>query len=163
MDVIVDFLTAMPFWAWLALGALLLLGELLTGTTFLLWPAGSAFILGLLTTVQLDGRWATQWLLFAVLTVALGLFGRPYAERWINQSATDRPHLNNLRDRKIGKRGTTAVAFRAGRGRVKLGDTEWQGRLQDEASSLAEGDAVEVIDVDGTVLVVAPVQAENIS
>ncbi|MGV6820617.1 MAG: NfeD family protein [Parvularcula sp.] len=163
MDMIVDFLTAMPFWAWLALGGLLLLGELLTGTTFLLWPAGAAFILGLLTTAQLEGRWATQWILFAALTVALGLVGRPYAERWVNQSATDRPHLNSLRDRKIGKRGTVAVAFRAGRGRVKLGDTEWQGRLVNDDISLGEGDLIEVTDVDGTVLVVAPIKAENIS
>lgn len=157
MDVILTFLADMPFWAWFVIAGLFLLAELLTGTTFLLWPAVAAAIMGFVTTIQLEGQWVTQWLLFAVLTVALGIIGRPYAERWINHSQTDRPKLNQFAQNKVGKRGTVAATFVSGRGRVKLGDTEWQGMAEDEVMCLSEGDVVEVVGMDGTVLVVKAV------
>lgn len=152
----IEFLTDMPFWAWFGLAGILLLAELLTGTTFLLWPAVAAAILGLLTTVQLDGRWATQWLLFAGLTVGLGIVGRPYAERWINLGSTDRPGLNQFGLNRRGKRGVVTGEFVAGRGRIRLGDTQWSARLDDETAVVAEGDPVEVIGTEGTVMVIRP-------
>ena len=158
MDGLIAFLADMPFWAWFALAGILLLAEIITGTTFLLWPAIAALILGLITTVQLDGQWATQWILFAITTVGLGLVGRPYAERWVNQSETDRPNLNQFSKKKIGMRGTIATDFVAGRGRVRLGDTEWQGKLAKDGQTISEGQSVEVVDMDGTVLIVAPVE-----
>lgn len=161
MDPVLIFLTDMPFWAWFALAGLFLLGELTTGTTFLLWPAISAALLGLITTVQLDGQWVTQWLLFAALTVGLGLFGRPYAERWVNQSETDRPLLNRFAARKVGQRGVVTEAFTAGRGRIRLGDSEWAAKLSDGLGELAEGTPIEVAAMDGTVVIVAPLPQDS--
>ena len=155
MDIL-GFLSDMPFWAWFILAAVLLVAELLTGTTFLLWPAAAAALLGMITTVQLDGRWVTQWLLFAGLTVLLGFIGKPYAERWINQAASDKPNLNKYAAGKVGRRGHVAVAFSVGRGRVRLGDTEWQAKVEHDSTDLAVGDPVEVVAMDGTVLVVKP-------
>jgi membrane protein implicated in regulation of membrane protease activity len=151
----IEFLADMPFWAWFVIGAALLVAELLTGTTFLLWPAIAAVLLGLITTVQLDGQWVTQWLLFAVLTVGLGVVGKPYAERWVNGPPSDRPTLNRFSDRERGKRATV-VSFSEGQGRVQLGDTEWSARLADGARPVEPGQSVEVVGTDGTVLIVAP-------
>ncbi|WOI52090.1 NfeD family protein [Parvularcula sp. LCG005] len=152
MDII-GFLSDMPFWAWFVLGAVLLILEIMTGTTFLLWPAIAAGLLGLITTVQLDGQWLTQWLLFAALTVGLGIVGRPYADRWFNKTITDKPGLNDFAAGKLGKRGTVAGTFEAGQGRVRLGDTEWSARTL-QSSPLTDGAAVEVVGTDGTVLIV---------
>ena len=57
-------------------------------------------------------------------------------------------------EHRVGKRGTVAVEFVAGRGRIRLGDTEWSARLDDGATVPAEGAAVEVVATDGTVMVV---------
>ncbi|MEM9422955.1 MAG: NfeD family protein [Pseudomonadota bacterium] len=151
---IIDFLAQMPFWGWFVIAAVFLIAEIATGTTFLLWPALAALLLGLVTTVQLEGRWVTQWVLFAGTTVGLGVLGKPYAERWMNTGLTDKPKLNDFAERKVGMRGAVATAFVAGRGRVQLGDTEWQARCEDDAASLSEGSVVEVVAMDGTVLIV---------
>ncbi|MEM9988997.1 MAG: NfeD family protein [Pseudomonadota bacterium] len=154
MDVIASFLLDMPFWAWFVIAAFFLLGEVITGTTFLLWPAIAALLMGLITIVQLDGQWVTQWILFAILTVALGIVGKPYAERWINQSSSDRPNLNEAGQLKVGKRGRAATTFSSGQGRVVLGDTQWSARAVDDTVAVAEGDEIEVVSMEGTVVIV---------
>jgi len=152
----IEFLTDMPFWAWFLIAGGLLVLELLTGTTFLLWPAIAAAIVGLITTVQLDGQWVTQWLLFAGLTVGLGVLGRPYAERWIRNTPTDKPGLNDFSSSRVGRRGVSATAFVGGQGRIRLGDTEWSARLETGHGELAVGQSVEVTATDGTVMIVRP-------
>lgn len=153
----IEFLTDMPFWVWFAMAGGLLVMELMTGTTFLLWPAIAAAIMGLITTVQLEGQWVTQWLLFAGFTIGLGIFGKPYAERWMKNLHTDRPGLNDFATSRVGRRGFAATDFVSGQGRIRLGDTEWSARLEVEGSELVTGHPVEVMATDGIVMVVRPV------
>ncbi|PSJ20363.1 NfeD family protein, partial [Halomonas sp. ND22Bw] len=42
MTALADFYVAQPFWIWLAVGVLLLAVEAMFSTEWLLWPAGSA-------------------------------------------------------------------------------------------------------------------------
>ena len=48
MDHAQTFFFLHPFWAWIAIGGVFLIGELMTGSGWLLWPAGSAAFVGLL-------------------------------------------------------------------------------------------------------------------
>ena len=42
MDHAQAFFFAHPFWAWMAIGGVFLIAELMTGSGWLLWPAGAA-------------------------------------------------------------------------------------------------------------------------
>ena len=61
----------MPFWYWFVLAAVLLIVEIATGTTYFLWPAAAATVVGFLDLWPLEGEWRLQLLVFAVVTVLL--------------------------------------------------------------------------------------------
>lgn len=130
---------------WLVLGLVLLIAELLLGTTYLLWPAVAAFITAL---VALTG--ATSWImdmgLFAVLVLGLTAFGRPLVKRW--REAGGDKLLNERSATLIGTRGQITV-FNNGAGSVKLNDTIWRATSDD---ALTPGETVIIDAVDGATL-----------
>ncbi|WP_395645503.1 NfeD family protein [Terricaulis sp.] len=145
MEAIVSLLAAIQPWHWLVLGLVLLISEMMSGTSYLLWPAVAAFATGL---VSFSGatNWVVDVTLFAVLTIALTAFGRPLVQRWRNDGG-----LRNLNERGqslIGVRATL-TNFADGVGAVKINDTIWRAVSED---ALAAGDHVEIAAVDGTTL-----------
>ena len=106
---------------WFALGFALLVAEIVTGTTYLLWPAAAAALTGLIaqfTPADLAGQWAT----FAVLAIALTLTGHFYVRgRWLKREQGGL--LNERAHTLVGQNGLADGAFVAGVGRVKLHDT----------------------------------------
>jgi inner membrane protein len=146
MDWLIDALRQIEFWHWLALGLGLLLAELVTGSTYLLWPAVAAWITGL--SMMLFGvSWPIQLIIFAIAAIGLLLAARPLVKnRLLMGPDTD---LNEPGRQLVGAKGVAAQAFANGQGRVILGDTEWQAESTDV---IAEGDAVEVTHADGTKL-----------
>ena len=144
-------LLLLPFWGWLILAGLLLLGELLTGTTYLIYPSAAAALTGLARLGGLDGHWSFAWLLFGGLTLGLALLLKPYVERWVREAPSEAPDLNEA-GRRIGRSATVIEAFRGGAGRVRLGDTDWPAEA---SSDLAVGAIVRVTDVRGATLIVA--------
>ena len=72
-----DWLLDSPFALWLAIGAALLAVEVASGSGWLLWPAGSAAVMGLIgLVVHLD--LTMQLVIFALLTIATTLAGDGY-------------------------------------------------------------------------------------
>lgn len=144
MDSLIAFLAGMGPTHWLVLGLLLLIAEMVTGTTYLLWPAVAAFAAALAAWV--GAGWLAQMAVFAILVIALTWFGRPLVQRWRNEGAAT--GLNERSAALIGTRGIVTV-FANGAGSVKVGDTVWRA-VSDEA--LTPGESVEIAAVDGATL-----------
>jgi hypothetical protein len=132
---------------WFALGFALLVAEIVTGTTYLLWPAAAAAVTGLLaqfTPADIAGQWAT----FAVLAIVLTLTGHFYVRgRWLKRQ--DGEQLNERAHTLVGQIGLADGAFVAGLGRVRLDDTVWRAESGD---AIELGDKVSVVGVDGATL-----------
>lgn len=130
---------------WLVLGLVLLIVEMASGTTYLLWPSVAAFVTALAALI-FPTNWIAEMALFAVLIIALTYFGHPIVKRWRNENAAQ--GLNERNVTMIGKRGVVAN-FANGVGSVKIADTIWRA-VSEEA--LAAGESVEVASVDGVTL-----------
>lgn len=145
MDTLIPFLASLGPQHWLIFGLVLLIAEMASGTTYILWPAVAAFLTAL---ISLTG--ATTWVMdiaiFAVLVVVLTLFGRPIVQRWREENKA--VGLNERSKTLIGTRGVITV-FANGTGSVKIADTIWRA-VSDEA--LAPGQAVVIDAVDGATL-----------
>ncbi len=144
-----DWLVQHPFALWIAVGAVLLAVEVGTGSGWLLWPAGSAAVTGLLTLViRLDPP--VQVIIFAVLTIITTLAGRHFFPR--RALGVD---INDTSTRLAGLAGVAAGDFQAGRGRVFVDGKEWAAELQGTAA-LASGMKIIVVGVHGARLTVRP-------
>lgn len=145
MDTLIDLLNAIGPQHWLVLGLLLLIAEMASGTTYLLWPAVAAFLTALLAWLMPTG-WAAEIAVFAVLILVLTYFGHPLVKRWRNEGAAS--GLNERGAALIGSRGIIST-FANGVGSVRVQDTVWRA-VSDDA--LEAGHEVEVTAVDGATL-----------
>ncbi|MEQ1709295.1 MAG: NfeD family protein [Terricaulis sp.] len=145
MDTITSVLANLEPQHWLVLGLVLLIAEMASGTTYLLWPAVAAFV-----TAAVSWTGATDWAadmgLFAVLVIALTAFGRPLVQRWRNGGGA--VGLNERGEALIGARAVVA-SFADGVGSVKVGDTVWRAVSED---ALQAGQHVEIATVSGVTL-----------
>lgn len=145
MDALITFFASLQPQHWLVLGLLLLIAEMMSGTSYLLWPAAAAFIVGLLGFTGMT-NWVFDIALFAVLVIALTAFGRPLVRRFRTSNAAD--GLNDRAAQLIGGSGVV-TAFANGVGSVKVQDTIWRA-TSDEA--LAPGETVTIAAADGVTL-----------
>lgn len=145
MDTLITFLTSLGPQHWLILGLILLIAEMASGTTYLLWPAVAAFLTALVSLAGLT-NWVADMAIFAVLVIALTAFGRPLVQRWREDQAAS--GLNERSKTLIGTRGVITV-FANGAGSVKVADTVWRA-VSDEA--LSPGQTVVIDSVDGATL-----------
>ncbi len=136
---------AHPFWAWLAIGAVFLAVEVMTGSGWLLWPAAAAAFVAL--AVVYGGLSLSQAVLvFALLTISLALLAR----RYLPKSLLVHPEhdINDNVARLVGHHGSVVAAFQGRAGRVFIDGKEWAAEL-DEGDGLAAGARVEVTGVAG--------------
>jgi len=145
MDMLITFLTSLGPQHWLVFGLILLIAEMASGTTYLLWPAVAAFLTALVAWTGATD-WVVEIAIFAVLVIALTAFGRPLVKRWRENHAAD--GLNERSKTLIGTQGVITV-FANGAGSVKIADTIWRA-VSDEA--LAPGQTVVIDAVDGATL-----------
>jgi hypothetical protein len=143
-----EFLESMPFWYWFVLAAALLIVEIATGTTYFLWPAAAACLVGLADIWPLDGNWRIQLALFAVTTVILTIYGTPRVKPLLARGQKDHLTLNERGAQKIGRRVRVEEAFVAGEGRVRIGDTVWAA-ASETGENFAKDAEVVVVRVDG--------------
>ncbi|MGQ0531551.1 MAG: NfeD family protein [Caulobacteraceae bacterium] len=145
MDTLIAFLTSLGPQHWLVFGLILLIAEMASGTTYLLWPAVAAFLTALVALTGMT-NWIADMAIFAVLVIVLTWFGRPIVQRWREEGGAT--GLNERSKSLIGTRGVITV-FANGTGSVKVADTIWRA-VSDEA--LTPGQAVVVDSVDGSTL-----------
>ena len=152
MDSVIEFLQTMPFWYWWVLAVGLLIIELMTGSTYFLWPAIAAAAAGLLALMPFS-TWQAELLLFAVVTIALSIYAPAKVEPWIHRTQKDHLTLNERGAQKIGKRATVDGAFVNGVGKVRYGDTLWLAESE-TGEDFAAGAQVVIARAEGTKLIV---------
>jgi membrane protein implicated in regulation of membrane protease activity len=116
---------AHPFWIWIALGGVFLIGELMSGSGWLLWPAGAAGATAIATLVRPFG-WPYQIVLFVALAILATYVGR----RFLPPADRGKGDINDPIRRLVGKEGETAEPFKAGLGRVFIDGKEWAAELE---------------------------------
>lgn len=140
-------MSSMNSWTWLILGTVLLIAELLTGSTFILWPALAAIAVGITIFIVPLG-WTMQLTLFAILSVIGLVLGEKYLRPRLDKGEDE--GLNDLNASMAGRRVFAIGDFAAGEGRVKVGDTEWRARLYD--GNAKAGDELRITGVEGATL-----------
>jgi hypothetical protein len=139
-----------PWWMWVVLGMVLLLGEVLTpGGFFIIFFGAAAVVVGLLKALGLEMTLSYELMLYAVLSV-LGLlfFRKPLQQRFKQLTP------NMAADEITGEEGKAIEEIAAGAtGKVELRGTSWNAMNAGEAA-LAKGAACIVDKVTGLTLTV---------
>jgi len=144
---------AAPGLAWLILAAVLALTELLVPGIFLVFVAAGAAVTGLATLLFPGLALLWQVAIFAAGSSAAVALGRSWYLR--NPGPSPDPLLNDRAARLIGQVVTVAEPIHAGRGKVRVGDSEWLASGPDAPA----GAQVRILGAEGTCLSVEPVVA----
>ena len=148
-NVIIQLLESMDGARWLILGIVLLVLEVITGTTYILWVATAALIVGVLSFILPIG-WPIQFLLFFALSVVLLVLGHKYFRPRMN--GDENSDLNDRAKTMVGMRVKAVADFETGRGRVQVGDTQWRASMDN--GDAVSGEELKVVEVKGTTLIV---------
>jgi membrane protein implicated in regulation of membrane protease activity len=143
MTLIEGLVLAHPLWAWLAVAAVFLSAELVTGSGWLLWPAASAALVAVLTLV-LPLPASRDIIAFALITIVATFLGR----RFMPRRALSGDDVNEAAGRLIGHKGRVASGFEAGAGRVFVDGKEWSAELEGQVP-VDPGGEVEVTALIG--------------
>ena len=135
--------------AWLSIGIVLCIAEMIVPGVFLMWLGIAALLTGLVVFL-LPLPLAVQLLLFALLSVATVYAGR----RWSSSKdiPSDDPMLNDRLARLVGEPVVVEDAIVGGRGRVRVGDGVWPATGADAAA----GTRLKVTGAANGVLTVEP-------
>jgi membrane protein implicated in regulation of membrane protease activity len=136
-----------PHYTWLAIGLLLAAAEMAAPGVFLIWMAGAALITGVIAWLVPIGL-PLQIVVFAVLAIVAVFSGRRYLRAYPVVSAD--PKLNDRGAQAVGEIVVVTHAIDAGRGRVRMGDSEWLAKGPDAEP----GSRMRVSGHDGAVLIV---------
>jgi membrane protein implicated in regulation of membrane protease activity len=134
---------AHPYWVWIAVGGIFLLGELISGSGWLLWPAGAAMLTALITAVAVPS-WSAQIVIFVVSAIVATYLGR----RFLRPASKGDRDINDPAPRLIGQQGHAAGAFQNGHGRVFVDGKEWAAELEG-GGELAAGAPITVTEIVG--------------
>ncbi len=138
----------MPWWGWMAIGALMLAAEVGVSADFWLAVVGAAALgTSLLGLFGIDAPIWVQWLTFAGLAVFLAVFVRgPAYERLMAKTQDLSPELLGERARVVGD----AIAP-GGTGTVELRGSTWRAR-NEGTQALETGAEAQVDGVEGVML-----------
>jgi inner membrane protein len=142
----------MPWWGWMLVGFLLLVGEMLTpGGFYLLFFGLAGIVVGLLGLAGVVLPAWGQWLLFSALSIgALLFFRRPLLA--MLQKKMPAPQNDELE----GEIATPVEALAPGAvGKAELRGTSWNAR-NTATRTLAAGERCRVVRMDGLQLLLEP-------
>ena len=139
----------MDVWIWLAIGVTLFILEIIAPGYFLIFPAVGAIAVGVADLIGLHLIEGQLALFAAVSAILFAVAVQRYRDMLSNRNQP----IVNLPDRLVGSQGTVEDPLTAGRGKIRLGDSVWLARGPD----LDKGRPVRVSAVDGTVLIVEPI------
>jgi hypothetical protein len=157
MQALMDTLNQMEPWHWWAFGAVLIAIEIVSTTTYLLWPGIAALLVGLLKFLMPGLSGEVCAILFAVLAVASTVAWK--RSPWGHAKRTGHALLNERSQTYIGRFGRAANDFQGGHGAILLDDTRWNAVALD-GTALLKGEMLQVAAVDGAVLKVRRAPAE---
>jgi membrane protein implicated in regulation of membrane protease activity len=144
-----ELLQKLVYWHWLVLAITLMTLEIFSPGIFMLWLGLAAGITGLLVWLMPEMNWQIQFLIFVVFSLISILAVRQWMKkRSVN---TDQPYLNRRGEQYIGRIFTLEEAMINGQGKIRVDDTTWKIRGDDDCPSSAK---VKVTGVDGVILLV---------
>ncbi|HEY1426542.1 MAG TPA: NfeD family protein [Caulobacteraceae bacterium] len=132
------------FWTWIAIGGIFLIAELMTGSGWLLWPAGAAAATAVATVIWKSMELPYQIVFFVVAAIAATYLGR----RFLAPAGRRGGDINDPAPRLVGREGEATAAFKAGLGRVFVDGKEWAAELEG-GGELASKAKVEVTEILG--------------
>ena len=144
-------------WIWLAATAVFAIGEMATPGSFFLAPfAVGALVASLLAFAGVSVL--VEWIVFIVVSVIMLALLRPLSKR-LDREALD--HGVGSR-RLIGRQATVLRTIPAGDeiGMVRVDREQWRAQSID-GSPIAAGIAVRIADVQGTRVIVAPLDPSS--
>lgn len=147
MGNIIPYLLNLGPWFWLILGFLLLGLEVLIPGTFMLWFGVAAVVTGGLVLAIPMGVQA-QIIIFSIASVISVFIGRYLYSA--SNSTSENPLLHKRGQQLIGQSFKVTQAIENGKGKVKVGDSEWIVRGEDAEV----GTIVKVVALDGNSLIV---------
>lgn len=150
-NIIISALETMNATKWGLLGLGLVGLELVTGTTYILWPAVAALAMSA-WVFFLPLSWEMQFVLFFVLSTVLLVVGHLYLKPLMKSG--EPADLNDPGRTMLGRRVVAFTDFENGHGRVTVGDTQWKAST--EANDPKTGDALVITAVAGATLIVEP-------
>lgn len=133
-------------WAWIILGLLLLVLEIVVPGTMFLWFGLAAILVGMLA-FAVDLGWQAEFILFGILSLVSVLIGRMILTRSAGKP-TDKPLLNERAKALVGQSFVLDQPIENGHGRVKVHDTYWRVAGPDGPV----GAKVRVVDGEGALL-----------
>lgn len=140
-------------WMWLGLAVVLAVGEILTAGFFLLPFGIGAAVAAVLSAFSVGLLW--QWVAFIAVTVVSLIFFRRFAKR-----VADQPSIATGSARHIGDVGVVIQDLTDTGGLVRIGREEWRADAG-KHEPLAAGTKVLVTAIEGTHLVVRPLDADD--
>jgi membrane protein implicated in regulation of membrane protease activity len=152
MDEYLDWMIGNADWLWWSAGVLLLVGEMLIPGVYLLWIGLAAAVTGFFAWMTPQLGFEIHGLVFALLAVISIYIGNKFVYKTSRE--IDDPQVNLKGQKFIGQRFLVVEAIRNGHGHVQVGDSRWLAAGPD----MAKGSTAHVTAVDGTVLVVEPVE-----
>lgn len=150
-NIMMQFLADMNGTRWLFIFFGLLILEVLSGTTYILWPAAAAVIVALCAFILPLG-WSMQFTLFFILSAVFLYFGHTYLKP--KMKGGEPSDLNDRARSMKGMRVKAIADFETGRGRVQVGDSQWRAAMDD--GDAKAGQELRVVSVKGTTLLVEP-------
>ncbi len=135
---------------WVVAAVALAIGEVLTPGLFFLGPVALAALAAALASVLGAGT-IGSFLVFIVCTVASLAFLRPIAKRHVRMPALARTGTDAL----VGRKGIVTRRVDSVGGRVRIGGEEWSARAYLDGQEFAEGQTVDIIQIEGVTALVA--------
>ena len=151
MDAFIAWLWDVSYWHWWAFGIVLITIEAFAPSTYLIWPAVSAGVIGVAVAIDPDINWRIQILSFAVLAVASNVAWFFWLKR--HPTKSDRPDLNLRTQAYVGRKLTLSEPLADGQGRVRLDDSWWRVRTED-GNPIERDQRIEIVGAEGTTLTV---------
>lgn len=108
-------------WAWMSLGLLLGIAEIVAPGFYLIWIGLAAIITGVIAFLGIG--LPAQFVIFAVLTVISIFLARRYFNA--NPIESSDPLLNDRTARMVGEIVTVVEPIEGGSGRIRVGDSVW--------------------------------------
>ena len=134
---------------WLILLACFLVVEAITVGLTTIWFAGGALVAAIAS--GLGAGILIQWVLFLIVSLALLIFTRPMAVRYMNKGVP-KTNVNSL----IGERAVVIQKINnlEQSGQVRINDIEWMARTSSDEVTIPEHAIVIIEDVQGVKLIV---------
>ncbi|MDL9935857.1 NfeD family protein [Gordonia sp. ABSL1-1] len=133
---------------WLGVAILFVIAEMMAGELVLLMLGGGA--LAAAGVALLDPPLWVEVVVFAVISVLLLVGVRPVAKRHL----MSRPRVLTNTEALTGRQALVTEPVDEHDGRVKIGGEVWSARALNPGETLAPGEHVTVVEIDGATAVV---------